>query len=90
MTETTTLAAPSGTVRADVRQYCPHCGCYREHRMTCEAKTRNHGWEFIDRTYTCGFCGKHFTRNGGGPVPNAAGQGREAYPAPACSAGGDL
>jgi len=70
MTTETTQAAHSGTVRADVRQYCPHCGCCREHRMTCEAKTRIRGWEFIDRTYTCGFCGKHFTRNGGGPVPN--------------------
>ena len=78
MTTPTTSAAPLGTVRADVRHYCPLCGCLREHRMRSEEKVRMHGWEHIQRGYDCAFCGKHFYRKAGGPVPNAHLSGGEA------------
>lgn len=58
--------------------YCKHCGNSAPKRMTCEAKTRKTGWEFIQRTYSCGFCGKSTTREGGGPVPAAKASGGAA------------
>ena len=47
---------------------CTYCGS-KDLRMTCEAKTRHSGWEFIDRTYHCRFCHKTTTRAGGGLIP---------------------
>jgi hypothetical protein len=40
--------------------------------MRSEEKVRMHGWEHIQRGYDCAFCGKHFYRKAGGPVPNMA------------------
>ena len=56
-------------VQPQVGVRCRHCGGITHMRMTCESKTRKSGWEFIERTYYCGFCGKRTTRAGGGPIP---------------------
>jgi hypothetical protein len=46
---------------------CSRCGGSRL-RMTCEAKQRVNGWEFIQRTGHCLFCGHSTQFSGGGPI----------------------